>query len=85
MMRRAVHGDELKNASLCEMDSSESQLRHVFEMLDADSSGSLDREEIKRLIHYFQDNVPSEQEVADAMEFMDQDGSGNVEFDEFLW
>jgi Ca2+-binding EF-hand superfamily protein len=84
-MGRSIHGDKLEEVSLCEIDASEDQLKSVFEMIDADGSGALDRDEIAKLIHYFQDYVPSEQDMSDAMEHMDRDGSGSVEYDEFLW
>lgn len=84
-MGRSMYGDKLAEMSLCEIDTSEDDLKNVFDMIDADGSGALDREEIAKLIHYFQDDVPSETEVSDAMAFMDRDGSGQVEFGEFLW
>ena len=84
-MGRQMHGDSLEEVSLCEIDASEEQLKNVFEMIDDDGSGALDKEEVARLIYYFQDKPPKEEEVTAAMAFMDKDGSGAVEFDEFLW
>ena len=84
-MGRQMHGDNLEEVSLCEIDQSEEQLKIVFDMIDDDGSGALDEGEVARLIHYFQDKPPTEEEAATAMEFMDRDRSGSIEFDEFLW
>ena len=53
--------------------------------LDDDGSGLLDREEVALLMEFFsgEDEV-SEKEIDKAMGDMDDDGSGEVDFPEFL-
>jgi ribosomal protein L12E/L44/L45/RPP1/RPP2 len=58
------------------------KLRALFDMVDADGSGELDREEVSRLSKDMGAAL-SDAELDTAMSKMDQDGSGLVDFDEF--
>ena len=62
-------------------DSAE-QLRTIFDELDEDSSGALDRDEVRSLVTQLGMDA-SEQDVDAAMAAMDADGDGTVDFDEF--
>ena len=60
-------------------------LRILFNAVDVDGNGSLDREEITRLIrNVIQMDDVSPDVVALAFSEMDADGSGDVDFDEFI-
>ena len=63
--------------------SAKRQVKKLFEELDSDGSGSLDRGEITELLinlgHQLADGALDE-----AMALMDTDGGGEVEFEEFL-
>ena len=67
----------------------------LFRKIDANGSGSLDRNEVRSLIIHLRAKAmggdtdedwlhPSEEELAAAMVFMDLDGNGTVSIDEFL-
>ena len=55
----------------------------LFQEADADGSGALDREEIRALARNLGSPLTEEQ-LTVAMAEMDEDGGGEVEFDEFL-
>ena len=63
--------------------SQEDYYRKLFDRLDSDGSGFLDREEIRELGKQLLGRDLSEGEVDAAMLQMDLDGGGEVEFDEF--
>eukprot|EP01048_Picozoa_sp_COSAG05_P017377 COSAG05_NODE_2357_length_3186_cov_2.218983_3_plen_548_part_00 len=79
-------GPDWEEATLIDhSNSSEEQIRKVFTLLDEDQSGKLDRDEVETLMCFFAgsgDAVP-EVVVNEAMLQMDDDGSGEVDFDEF--
>ena len=60
----------------------ERRLKRKFKKLDADGSGSLDAEEILRLIESMGVSL-NKRQLKKAMEAMDADQSGEIEFDEF--
>ena len=62
-------------------DSAE-QLRAIFDELDEDGSGALDRDEVRSLVTQLGMDA-SEKDVDAAMAVMDTDGNGTVDFDEF--
>eukprot|EP01052_Picozoa_sp_SAG31_P042607 SAG31_NODE_6821_length_1878_cov_1.327150_2_plen_364_part_00 len=64
---------------------SEAQLLQLFDEIDTDGSGLLDREEVANLAESL--GAPlSTSELDQAMLEMDEDGSGEVDFEEFrLW
>lgn len=55
----------------------------LFQEADADGSGGLDHEEVATLARNLGRPL-SEQELNEAMEEMDEDGGGTVDFDEFF-
>ena len=60
-------------------------LKEVFESVDIDGSGTLDRNELQEVLFQLGRN-PSEQELDEAMASMDESGDGEVDFNEFkLW
>eukprot|EP01043_Picozoa_sp_COSAG02_P006769 COSAG02_NODE_195_length_29750_cov_79.793329_31_plen_764_part_00 len=61
---------------------SEVELRKVFEDADTDKGGSLDRDEINALAVKLGKRL-SRKELDEAMQDMDEDGSNEVDFDEF--
>jgi len=58
------------------------ELRTLFDEIDADCSGELERHEIRSLVTRLGQDA-SEQDVDAAMAAMDKDGDGVVDFDEF--
>eukprot|EP01043_Picozoa_sp_COSAG02_P003204 COSAG02_NODE_76_length_41115_cov_60.967817_31_plen_700_part_00 len=58
------------------------QLRRIFDKLDEDASGELDRDEVRSLVTQLGMDA-SEKDVDKAMATMDADGGGTVDFEEF--
>eukprot|EP01050_Picozoa_sp_SAG11_P001706 SAG11_NODE_77_length_17985_cov_25.875657_15_plen_429_part_00 len=58
--------------------------RREFDRLDADGSGSLDREEVKLLIGGMLGNRTTLEDIEEALTKMDRDGTGEVERAEFV-
>eukprot|EP01052_Picozoa_sp_SAG31_P023858 SAG31_NODE_1992_length_6709_cov_3.654870_8_plen_251_part_00 len=63
--------------------SADSKFRGFFADIDSDGSGTLDRTEIERLASRLGVTL-RKKELDAAMEAMDDDGSGEVDFEEFL-
>eukprot|EP01046_Picozoa_sp_COSAG06_P102124 COSAG06_NODE_48280_length_333_cov_0.858974_1_plen_96_part_01 len=63
--------------------SDRSALRTLFDEIDADGGGSLDRGEVARMAEKM-GAAMSEHELDAAMAEMDEDGSGDVSFDELV-
>lgn len=59
------------------------QLRAVFTHFDADNSGSIDIEELETVFEAMGQKL-SQAELQALMDQVDDDGSGEIEFDEFL-
>ncbi|KAL7480867.1 hypothetical protein ACHAW6_006544 [Cyclotella cf. meneghiniana] len=60
-----------------------SQVRHIFDELDADNSGSIDRDEVRALLNKIQPDV-TESDVDEALRAMYKTGSPEeITFDEF--
>ena len=59
------------------------ELRELFDLIDADRSGFLDRDEIQNLAGRLGKHLTAAQ-LDEAMDEMDQDGGGEVDFDEFV-
>mmetsp|Transcript_106026 Transcript_106026/g.204026 ORF Transcript_106026/g.204026 Transcript_106026/m.204026 type:complete len:988 (+) Transcript_106026:108-3071(+) len=59
------------------------ELRRAFEALDADDSGCLSSAEIFRAVHWMQWKV-SEYKLHQLVDDVDEDGSGHIDFSEFL-
>jgi Ca2+-binding EF-hand superfamily protein len=60
----------------------------AFDSVDVDGSGSIDSKELEKVMiqiaHDFKADPPSNEEVMEMMDRLDQDGSGKISFDEFL-
>ncbi len=61
----------------------EKEARRLFNRVDEDRSGHLDADEVKELARLLKLHL-SEEEAQIAMEKMDADGNGTVDFDEFF-
>ena len=77
------HGDNWRDAVVSEPPQTPEELMSVFNLIDADNSGLLDRDEITSLADYLSEDPMSEAEMDQAMQEMDGDGSGEVDFEEF--
>jgi len=60
-----------------------SEFQEIFDMFDKDKGGSIDAEELESLLHSL-GKFPSTEEVEKLLLQVDADGSGEVDFDEFL-
>ena len=85
---REYYGEDWEEAIDMEQDPrrvTRNQLKKMFDMVDEDKGGTLDRDEVETLINFFSGRETiSLQEVEDAMAAMDDDGSGEVDFEEFV-
>jgi hypothetical protein len=62
------------------------ELKELFELIDEDGSGLLDRAELAVLADFFGKIPLTEEQIDEAMAEMDEDGSGEVDYDEFrVW
>ena len=74
--------EEEKAAQAAEEAKFEQKCRDMFDLVDEDGSGEIDRAELCKLcVKLGRDLKPSE--LDDAMRDMDADGSGAVDYDEF--
>eukprot|EP00929_Paragymnodinium_shiwhaense_P111332 TRINITY_DN7923_c0_g1_i1.p2 TRINITY_DN7923_c0_g1~~TRINITY_DN7923_c0_g1_i1.p2 ORF type:complete len:151 (-),score=59.22 TRINITY_DN7923_c0_g1_i1:208-660(-) len=64
-------------------DDPEKKLKEAFKILDADGSGSIGMEEMKRMLTTRGDKM-TEEEVDEVFKLVDLDGDGTIEFDEFM-
>ena len=64
-------------------DEERRRVRELFHVLDSDGSNSLERGEVEELSRHLGKKLNG-QALDEAMAEMDKDGSGSVEFDEFL-
>ncbi len=62
---------------------SDDVVRRLFDKMDADGSGGLDREEVANLAKTLGAEIESEAGLDAAMALMDADGNGCVDYDEF--
>jgi hypothetical protein len=86
---KARHGDNWREMMVLEAEASEAEMKKVFELIDKDGSGTLDRGEIGVMADYFNlagtgpGGKMTDSELDAAMAQMDDDNSGEVEFVEF--
>jgi hypothetical protein len=59
------------------------RVKREFSKFDLDGSGSLDRSEVARLITKMLGKNTTDEDIVNALEAMDEDGSGEVEYSEF--
>ena len=62
----------------------EEEVRLVFDTIDLDGNGTLDRDELNTLAVRLLHRPLSDTELDECMEQMDDDGGGDVDFEEFL-
>jgi Ca2+-binding EF-hand superfamily protein len=77
------YGSNWMNEMQSEQRCTGQDLKEIFELIDEDGSGLLDREELSVLADFFSDKPMSEAQLDAAMKEMDEDNSGEVDFDEF--
>lgn len=77
------YGDNWATEMGCEQTCTDKDLREVFDLVDADGGGTLDREEVGTLADFFGDVSMTEEQIDEAMAQMDDDNSGEVDFEEF--
>ena len=63
--------------------ASREDVRRAFDDADTDKGGTLDRNEIHRLVVGLLGRVVQQDEVDEIMAQMDEDGNGEIDFDEF--
>ena len=68
---------------MTETPSTLEELRSIFDMIDEDGGGVLDRDEITMLADYFTEDTMSDEQIDAMLADMDEDGSGEVDFEEF--
>ena len=61
-----------------------SGIRKAFEKYDKDGSGSISREEFKKVVEDKYQSTMSASQIEKLLEQADKDGSGSIEYDEFL-
>jgi calmodulin len=59
------------------------EFREIFDLVDEDKGGSISREELKKLMITLR-LKPTEEELDAMMKEVDSDGSGDIDFDEFV-
>ena len=76
--------DEVFNSGSClqKSENTRNQALMMFEEVDKDGSGMLDRDEVKLLCQKMGKNLSSKQ-IDAAMAEMDDDGGGEVDYEEF--
>eukprot|EP01043_Picozoa_sp_COSAG02_P040242 COSAG02_NODE_3240_length_7111_cov_9.714632_3_plen_613_part_00 len=85
----ALAHEQRKLAETCEKlaaeaaAAEENEVRAVFQSIDLDDNGTLERDELKTAAERLGQTM-SEEELDAAMLEMDEDGSGEVDYDEFL-
>ena len=79
------YGENWREMMSLDREQGDKDLKEVFDMVDEDGSGLLDREEVALVVEFFAgEKEVSDQDIDGAMELMDEDGSGEVDFEEFL-
>eukprot|EP01064_Diplonema_japonicum_P020577 TRINITY_DN30185_c0_g1_i1.p1 TRINITY_DN30185_c0_g1~~TRINITY_DN30185_c0_g1_i1.p1 ORF type:complete len:435 (+),score=106.59 TRINITY_DN30185_c0_g1_i1:56-1306(+) len=81
--------DEVKELARKELESTpdvmgEEQFRAMFKEFDADGSGSIDSEELRKLLSVAMGMDCSKAEVEDLMNLVDTDGNAEIDESEFL-
>eukprot|EP01052_Picozoa_sp_SAG31_P039102 SAG31_NODE_5351_length_2593_cov_0.929832_2_plen_345_part_00 len=80
---KSRHGDGWQDALMMETVKSKAEMQKIFDCIDVDKSGTLDRQELKQLLEYF--SLPnSDRDLDAAMAAMDDDMSGEIDFAEFV-
>lgn len=64
-------------------DDQAAELKKAFEMVDVDNSGTLDHEEVRKMLLNMDTNV-TDADVNNFLEMADIDGDGKISYDEFI-
>ena len=56
----------------------QAEVKRVFDMVDTDGSGSLDKQEVAGVLRAVLSKEPSEQQIQQLFETMDTNGDGSV-------
>merc|ERR1711871_249731 len=71
-----------KRVRMTKAEKHEHDIMEAFELFDTDGSGSIDRGELKHVIHELGVDM-SNREIGEAMEIMDEDKNGVADYEEF--
>ena len=59
----------------------------AFDSVDTDNSGQIDASELEKIMSQIASDMgtdpPSKKDVMEVLEYLDEDGSGKISFDEF--
>merc|ERR1712000_86053 len=64
-------------------DEERAEFKEIFDLVDEDKGGTISRNELKKLMETLRLH-PSEEELTAMMKEVDQDGSGDIDFEEFV-
>ncbi|CAD5207897.1 unnamed protein product [Bursaphelenchus okinawaensis] len=78
----SISGDELPPQHDHTYDPEMDEYRQLFDMFDADGSGAIGNEELKEAILSLGQNI-SDHEIEALIKEVDEDGNGEIDFDEF--
>ena len=85
-MLEAEHAERQRNAAArkARMDEYREVVKEAFDKFDEDGSGTMEVDELEAMLsHELREPVP-EEELQKAIQEMDSDGNGVVDFEEFL-
>ena len=85
MIRKARNlSDFWESKKQQEQENEQRRVRALFDDIDEDGGGTLDREEVGQLLARLSDVPVAEDDLSSAMQALDADGDGSVDFEEFL-
>ena len=85
MIRKARNlSDFWESKKQQEQENEQRRVRALFDDIDEDGGGTLDREEVGQLLGRLSDVPVAEDDLSSAMQALDADGDGSVDFEEFL-
>jgi Ca2+-binding EF-hand superfamily protein len=64
-------------------DEERAEFKEIFDLVDEDKSGQISKNELKKLMETLRLH-PTEEELTAMMREVDADGSGDIDFDEFV-
>jgi|EP00672_Neobodo_designis_P025063 calmodulin len=64
-------------------DEERAEFKEIFDLVDEDKSGEISKNELKKLMETLRLH-PTEEELTAMMREVDADGSGDIDFDEFV-
>ncbi len=64
-------------------DEERAEFKEIFDLVDEDKGGTISRNELKKLMETLRLH-PTEEELTAMMKEVDQDGSGDIDFEEFV-